>query len=240
MAANRKALEEHVKVNIFVRAWRRIVKTVYDHFSLRIAYLCGIIIVENFIVGFFLEGILPFFLSLCTAAILFIIIMIKRIKKEEDELAERYDPDTVKALYAQLKDVMDKPEFDLSEFQRVGATIAFKGFSVRDPKIITEGVVTPFHCYIRTKDNGFDMVTATNYKFDLHFIPQKYQDEDTAKIYYCLDIKTPEIKMSTTELYFAEKDGEELKAVPNVTDITQDRAKELVEMLSKRAKEYDL
>ena len=240
MNTNRKALEEQKKVNFIVRFWRKIVKTVYDHFSLRIGFLCSIIIVENFIVGFFMEGILPYFLTLCTAAVMFIIIMIKRIKKEEAELAARYDPDNVKALYAELKDVMAKPEFDLKEFQRVGATVVFKGFSVKNPEITTEGVITPYHCYIRTQDHGFDMVTATNYKFDLHFIPQKYQDETTGKVYYCLDIKTPEIKMSTTELYFAEKDGDELKAVPNVWEVNGDRAKELVSMLSKRAKDYDL
>ena len=92
----------------------------------------------------------------------------------------------------------------------------------------------------QTTNFKFSDVVSSNYKFDLKFIPQKYQDEDTAKIYYCLDIKTPEIKMSTTELYFAEKDGDELKEIPNVSEIPQDRAKELAEMLSKRAKEYDI
>lgn len=240
MNTNRKALEEQKKVNFIVKIWRKIVHTVHDHYSLRIGFLCSIIIIENFIVGFFMEGILPYFLTLCTAAVMFIVIMIKRIKKEEAEMAARYDPENVKALYAELKDVMEKPEFDLKEFQRLGATVAFKGISTNDPDIITEGVITPYHCYIRTKDNGFDMITATNYKFDLHFIPQKYQEEDTTKIYYCLDIKTPEIRMSTTELYFAEKDGHELVNIPNVWEVTADRAKELVSMLNARAKEYDI
>lgn len=240
MATNRAALEEQKKQNFIVKAWKRIVKLVYDHFSLRIAFLCGIIIVENFIIGFFLEGILPFFLSLCTAAVLFILIMIKRIKKEEAELAARYNPDNVKALYAELEEVMARPEFDLNEFRRIGATVAFKGFSVRDPSITTEGVVTPYHCYIRTKNHGFDLVTATNYKFDLKFIPQKYQDNESGRIFYCLDIKTPEIKMSTTELYFAENDGEELKEVPNIFETAAERSKELAAMLNQRAKEYDI
>ena len=240
MATNRAALEEHKKHNIFVRIWKKIVKTVCDYFSLRIAFLCGIIITANFIVGFFLEGILPTFLTVCTAAVLFIIIMIRKIKKDEEALAARYNPENVKALYAELEEVMSKPEFDLDEFRRIGATIAFKGFSVRDSNIITEGVVTPFHCYIRTKDHGFDLVTATNYKFDLKFIPQKYQDNETGRIYYCLDIKTPEIKMSTTELYFAESDGEELKEVTDIFETSAERSKELVAMLGKRAKEYDI